>query len=521
MQKKGIALTILSAILLILAFPGFNLWILAWVAFVPFMMAIREKTPKQAFLLGYLCGIIFFAGTIYWLSHVTVAGLIILVLYLSLYFGVFGALVTCLGPRPRQIHAGIGHSGATVFILPAIWVGLEFIRANILSGFGWALLGYSQWLNLPIIQIADITGVYGVSFLIMLVNIAIACAVVNRRAGLNLLYGLLFVVALIVFYGFIKLNAPAEGEPIKISIIQGNVPQHEKWDPDRQEAILEKYTQSSIKASLDEPQLIIWPETAVPADPYYDPKSLEHVLGLARQLKTPILAGIPFSTSFEDYFNSAVLISNKGKVFERYDKMRLVPFGEYVPFEKYLGFVRGLAPAPIGSFKAGERYTVFELEKGTRYLFPKKRYLVPFSFSTLICFEDIFPDLSREFVKRGARMLVNITNDAWFGKTAAAYQHAQASVFRAVENRVPVVRCANTGYSVFIDSAGRQYGSIEDNSGCPLFIAGYSTETALLAPIKGNPTLYTRFGDLFAMACLGLLLLNSGFRAWNRIITVS
>jgi len=311
------------------------------------------------------------------------------------------------------------------------------------------------------------------------------------------------VVVTVIGYGLIKLNAPAVGEPVKISVIQGNIPQHEKWDPAKQRDILENYTQLSIKASLDKPDLIIWPETAIPADPYYEPLILEHVLGLAKQLRIPILAGVPFSTSYYDYFNSAVLISSKGKILERYDKLRLVPFGEYVPFEKYLGFVRRIAPAPIGSFRAGDEYVVFD------------------KFSALICFEDIFPDLSREFVKRGARMLVNITNDAWFKDTPAAYQHAQASVFRAVENRVPVVRCANTGYSVFVDSTGRQHAKIENKSGKALFIAGYCTKTTLLAPIKGKPTPYTRFGDLFAMACLGLLLLNCGFRAWNRIITVS
>ncbi len=486
-MKRDILLSFLSASLLILSFPNFNLWFFAWFGFVPLFLAIRNKPKLKVFFLYYLTGIIFWFGVIYWLVHVTFLGLIFLVLYLALYFGIFGFLVSLV-------------TGYWLLVtIPAIWVLLEYLRSRLFTGFPWALLGYSQYLNLPIIQIVDITGVWGVSFLVMMVNVAIYSLGREKRTHLLLPILCLLITLTYGYYKLYRLPITDYRLPMKISVIQGNIPQGLKWSPQAKDFIMDKYLGLTKEAVKDKPDLIIWPEAALPVVLEEEPIFFERVKKLAKEMHTPLLLG---AVTFRDnlYYNSAILVSGEDKILTQYDKLHLVPFGEYIPLRKIFGFLETVVP--IGDFTRGKAYTVFKL--------PITNYQLPITFSSLICFEDLFPELSRQFVKKGANFLVNITNDAWFGRTSSPYQHLQASVFRAVENRVPLVRSANTGISGFIAPTGKIISLIHDKMGRHIFISGYQTQEIKFT--KEHLTFYNRYGDIFIITCLFLAL-------WGIILT--
>ncbi len=490
---------LISAILLILSFlPAANLEILAWIALLPLFFALRNKSKGRAFLLSYLCGIIFWLGIIYWLINVTFAGLILLVIYLALYFGLFGLIVSCC-PLSTVRYP--------LFFIPSIWVLLEYLRSHLFTGFGWALLGYSQYLNLPIIQIAGITGVWGVSFLVMMVNALIysildtryAILVKKQKSRLSVVHHLLacLLLFLCLGHGFYKLHRASGIEhraPLKISVIQGNIPQIIKWKETARDKILKEYLRLSRIAADDNPDLIIWPESALPGILETEPYLKQKLKALVDSIRIPLLLGA-VSLGGNNYYNSAILISKQGKFIQRYDKLHLVPFGEYIPLKGTFGFLETVVP--IGDFIPGRKYTVFSLESESRGQEAE-------NFSVLICFEDIFPGISRQFVKKGADLLVNITNDAWFGDTSSPYQHLSASVLRAVENGVYLVRAANTGISGFITPQGQIEPLIDNDSGKQTFISGYKTKTIFLE-FKQN-SFYTRWGDWFIMAC-GIIVL--------------
>ncbi|MFH1854432.1 MAG: apolipoprotein N-acyltransferase [Candidatus Omnitrophota bacterium] len=455
-------LAIFSAILLILAFPSFSLNYLAFIGFVPLFFAVQNKPPKKAFLISYVCGFLFYLGVLYWLYHVTVIGLIVLCLYLALYFGILGLIFSLRAIR------------YLLYVVPIAWVFLEYIQSHLFSGFGWALMGYSQYKNLPLIQIADLSKVYGVSFFVMMVNV-IAWKIVKsiveyRKKTLFSIFGhLLFMVlifTLVYAYGFFRLSEKeTKTSRIKVSVVQGNISQEEKWDIDNRDAILNKYIRLTREAAGDAPDLIIWPETAFPGFLFADEGLTGDVIRLTKDTKIPLLLGANTEKGVES-FNSAVLFSPENNTVTQYDKTHLVPFGEYVPFSEKVYFLHNLVLGELGEFTRGRELKIFTLHPSS--------LIRECKFGTLICFEDIFPELSMKFVQKGAEFLVVITNDAWYGRSGAPYQHAACSVFRAVENRVPVVRCANTGYSCFIDSYGRIYDSVKENNS-HLFIAGYKT----------------------------------------------
>jgi len=491
--EKEIFFCILSATLLILSFPRFDIEFLAWFGFVPLFFAIKNKSRPKAFLFSYLTGVIFWLGIIYWLVHVTLVGLVVLVLYLALYFGLFGLIVsTYLLPTTYYL-----------LFIPSIWVLLEYIRSHLFTGFPWALLGYSQYLNIPVIQIADISGVWGVSFLVMMVNVAIKEVLglrfwvlgIRKKAIFMIIYCFLVITGVII-YGYYKIYLTPNTEhqtPLKITVIQPNIPQELKWNPQSNNYIMQKYLDISLRVVKDNPDLIIWPEAALPVVLEEVPSYYERVRDFVRGIKTPLLLG---AVTRRDnlYYNSALLVSQEARLLSRYDKLHLVPFGEYIPLRKILGFLETVVP--IGDFSRGTEYTVFTL--------PTTYYLLPTKSSVLICFEDLFPDLSREFVKRGAGFLINITNDAWFKRTSSPYQHLCASVFRAVENRVFLVRAANTGVSGFIAPTGKIISLVADASGNNIFVSGYKSQE--ISASKESHSFYTRYGNIFCCACLLFVL---------------
>ncbi len=334
-KVKDYILCIFSELLLIFSFPNFYLGIFAWFGFVPFFFAIRGKPKAKVFLLSYFTGIIFWFGIIYWLVHVTLIGLILLVLYLALYFGIFGLIITTYNLQLTTYNC---------LFIPSIWVLLEYLRSHLFTGFPWALLGYSQYLNLPIIQIADITGAWGVSFLLMMGNVAIYSALSYKPSAISkkqkyLLPVLILIIALT--YGYFKiyrLQLTTYNLKLKVSVIQGNIPQELKWDIDAREFIVDRYLTLSVQAVQDKPDLIIWPEAAF--SDFLNPqittdtnKDSELLLDFIRQTKIPLLLGAVINEDAQ-YFNSAILIPKDGNLLQRYDKIHLVPFGEFIPFKK-------------------------------------------------------------------------------------------------------------------------------------------------------------------------------------------
>ncbi|MFH1868061.1 MAG: apolipoprotein N-acyltransferase, partial [Candidatus Omnitrophota bacterium] len=492
------------------AFSTFNISLFVWVGLIPLFFAIEGKSPKQAFIISCLTGFLFFLFSMYWLMHVTPMGWVILSLYQALYFGLFGLFLSL----PLN-HPTLNSKLSTYLAIPSVWSLLEYLRSHIGGGIGWNLLGYAEYQNLPIIQIADITGVYGVSFLIVLVNFSvfsiirmgIKCQKTHKRlfakSALSFIeqvkinpffqsFAVLFTVISVISYGYIRMNAMEERvlqqKEIKVSVVQGNIQQMHKWDPGYKDYIMRKYERLTFKAAKDSPQLIIWPETSIPGYLNVEGELKKYAQDMARASQSELLVGAPMIdiTGERDIneYNSALLFSKQGEKIEQYNKMRLVLFGEYIPLERYLPFLRRYLPL-TASFVPGNEYTLFSFQNTGLRIQPK--------FGVLICFEDIFPGMVRRFVKNGADLMVNITNDAWFKRTSAAYQHAANSVFRAVENRRPFVRSANTGLSCFINRAGRIYAGVSTGK-IDLFVDGYKS-----APVKILPgeafSFYTRFGD--------------------------
>ena len=411
--------------------------------------------------------------------------LLLLVIYLSLYWGAFAFLASYVKEKGEWI---------VLLAFPALWVGLEYLRSFLLSGFPWALVGYSQYLNTPLVQIADITGVYGVSFFLVLINTLFFLWIVRwierKRVPLQGTIFTLVLLALIFGYGYWKIGSPVkDNKGLKVGVAQGNIAQDVKWDRAFQNKTIRIYRRLSFQLKRQSPRLIVWPETALPS---YFPSGTAldgTILTVPQEMASYLLFGSLSSQKEgkeERIYNSAYLLSPRRRILGRYDKMHLVPFGEYVPLSTLFPFFNSLVG--IGNITPGEEVVVFQLPRG--------------KFGVLICFEVIFPELCREFVRNGADFMVTITNDAWFGRTSAPYQHLAQATFRSIENRMWLVRAANTGISAFVDPWGR----IRTASG--LFTREVLAEEITLR--DGTMTFYAQHGDVFALFCslLGIGLIG-------------
>jgi apolipoprotein N-acyltransferase len=492
----ALILSILAAVLLSLSFSSFNLWQFGWCGFLPLFIALEDKSLRQSVITAYLCGIVFWSLTIYWLIHVTLVGQIVLILYLAVYPAIFGSVFYF-----SRFFSPVGR----LFFMPAAWVLLEYLRSHLFTGFPWSLIGFSQYKNLPVIQIADVTGAWGVSFLVVLVNVALYLILRKQsRVKVSLICAAILFLSLI--YGFYKLSCKPDpagnGKLLKISVVQGNIPQYLKWDKQAVDFILNNYKELTAAAAQDRPDLIIWPEASVPGVFGQDDAEFKQVFSLVAQQKINLLTGA-VSRFGQGYFNSALFIDNSGEPTAVYNKLHLVPFGEYVPFKNIFPFLETIVP--IGDIEPGRDYTIFRqpvdtFAPPTAGLSTNPEESQGIGFGVLICFEDLFPELSRQFVKRGARFLVNITNDAWYKQSSAPYQHFAASVFRAVENHVYLARAANTGISGFIDPFGRILSIVGNAGAGEIFVKGYCSQDIYLIPAKR--TFYSRYGDLFIIFCL-------------------
>ncbi len=496
-----VAVTLATGLLLALAFPNFNQSWLAWVALTPLLALLRDGalSARHAFRWSWLAGFVFFLVSMWWLSHVTVFGCLVLAAYLALYVGLFGLFARWAFARRPPL--------AVLVLLPSAWVALEYARSHVMTGMGWNLLAYSQTGWTAVIQIADLAGAWGVSWLIVLVNAALVIATdraakgrIKRLACAGLAGA---CVAGALAYGAQRLTQVIKkSASVRVAVVQGNIPQDEKWDAEHQPRIQGTYDALTRTAAEGGPDLIVWPETSVPGYFGADEALTQRVLRLAADTRRTLLVGAPtlqVTPGGVRLRNTAATVGADGAIGTRHDKLHLVPYGEFIPFEQLVPWLRKVLP-PIGDFTPGDAHTVFRVAG-----------VAPFS--VLICFEDVFPELARRFVRDGAELLFVITNDAWFGPTAAAYQHAQASAFRAVELRVPVARAANTGWSGCIDPTGRWNERVQDEAGQELFVAGTVTCTLPLGPAQ---SLYLRWGDWLPMLCL-LGVFVSLVAAWSSV----
>ena len=499
---RELFLAILSGLLLTASFPPGKLSFLAWIALVPLLLSIHDKTPGSAFKLGFMTGFFHYLTLMYWIivvlgryGNLNLAVSVVALLLLSLYLALYPALFACLA-------SPINQTAFSPFFMAAFWVSLEYARAHLVTGFPWCLLGYSQYESLAVIQIADLVGVYGVSFLVVLINGLFFRSFFRKKevkrpfVKWEWLLGALMVAGTFT-YGFHQLSqkrAQIKTAPhINAAVVQANIDQSVKWKASFQVKTLETYFRLSRSAAHSKPGLIVWPETALPLFYQDVPRFSPKMEGLSNELGAILLFGSPAykrEGRKVQYYNRAYMITPNASSTRYYDKRHLVPFGEYVPLKEYLPFINQLVQA-AGNFASGDRQGPL-----------KEKDL---SLGVLICFEAIFPELARDLSRDGANLLVNITNDAWFGTTSAPYQHLSMAVFRSVETGIPMVRAANTGFSAFIGPDG------DILSRSALFEEAVLDRTIPVPP--SLPTLYTRTGDLFAggMVLISLLTLSLTF----------
>ncbi len=498
LPAKKILLAVLSGLLITASFPPLKTDWLVWVSIIPLLLALEGTSPGEAFRVGIIAGLSHYVSLIYWIVNVistygglhlfiSICVLFLLCMYLSIYPGIFSFFaVTFKGSKIK------------ILFFAGMWVSLEYIRGQVFTGFPWGFLGYSQYSRLEIAQIADITGVYGLSFIIVAFNVLLFNLIVKNKEIFKDRYFisetliLIIVTCTSIHYGntcLTRYSAEKQENPqINIAVIQGNIDQTSKWNEEFQEKTIDKYinlTQSSYNTN---PDVIVWPETAVPFFFQDESPLTEKIFNLASQSNAHLVFGSPayrIESGNVLYYNSAWCVSPEGIISGQYNKSHLVPFGEYVPLQKFLPFVHRLVPA-AGDFSKGESFDP---------LLPDK-----LPSGILICYEIIFPEIARSQVLKGAGMLINITNDAWFGHSSAPYQHLYISVFRAIETRRPLVRSANTGISAIIDSAGRV--KIQGDLFTDEVITGRVT------PGKDTLSIYSRFGDVFAAGILILCLIK-------------
>ncbi len=502
-NKNTFFLALASGFLVFLSFPKFGTGILAWVSLVPLLYALKGKRVKDGLAIGFIAGLVSYIGIIYWVTFVVVhygylpyyvgiSAMLLVAAYLSVYIALFAAGIIYFTER------GIPQ----ILAAPLLWTCLEYGRSHLFTGFPWENLAYSQYLWSPMIQVADITGIYGITFLIVLINVVFydllsyrRSAIGGRQSGKRLLAEVAagcVLVLICYFYGVLRSEeirgALQKAKAMEVVLVQGNIDQSIKWNPRYQEETLNIYKLPSLQMSPSGAGagLIVWPETAMPF--YFQDMDDLHrkVTDVAKVSADWLLFGSPSYLGEEDnlsLFNSAFLLSPEGKILGRYDKVHLVPFGEYVPLRKLFPFI-GKLVAGVGDFSSGKGF--YPLSMNSHKL------------GILICYEGILPEASRAYKKGGADLLVNITNDAWFGRTSAPFQHLSMTALRAVETRLYVVRAANTGISAIIDPTGE-------------FISqtGLFERSALQGTVKfiDKQTFYTIYGDVFVYTCLISLLL--------------
>jgi apolipoprotein N-acyltransferase len=489
-----------------LALPGkFSIWPLLLICLVPlFRFLSSARNAKRAFVRGLTSGILFYILQIYWIVPVLIKfgglpwylalpALLLLVFYMSLYLALFSSGFFLMEKGGRFSFFLIG--------VPSAWVGLDWLRSWLFSGFPWLDIGYGFWSIPGLLQAADLFGHFGFTFIIVLVNCLVHVFIGRKFSVVQRYSGLLAVILLAALLGGYSLNRwhkidriVAQAPSALIGIVQGNIEQGQKWSPAQRKRTVQNYIELTEGLTTEQsPALLLWPETALP----FYPRDNQLLLPLANFVQHKgihLLTGAPWYEIEQDrtkrvisYYNAALLMSPDGTFTSSYFKSHLVPYGEYVPLNRYLPFLSPLVEA-AGNFTPGrvdQPLAAGDIKAGV-----------------LICFESIFPGIGRAWVNKGANVLVNLTNDAWYGKSSAPYQSWAMTVYRAVETRRSVVRSANTGISGLIDPLGRV------RSESPLFVTWSKTVDV---PLMNERTFFVQWGYLFAPACLGLAVLIALF----------
>jgi len=496
-------MVVLSAILQVVIFPLPNVFVLSWFALAPLIVALlrtrpagelevagslrlRPGSPLQGFLLGYACGILWYAGNCYWIYDTmrhygglngfeAALALLLFCCYLGLYHGLFGWIVTLLAGSGRDFRRPL-------VIAPVAWVAVELARTRV-TGFPWDLLGIAQVSNVALCRIAAWTGVYGISFEIALVNVAFAAALLVPREKRGAMLAASLAAAAVLQAGRLVEAPPAKADRAAL-LVQQNIPVSVDWTPALLQQTLDDLTDLTMKsASSSEVKidLLVWPESPAPFFAN-DRRFREPLSAMARATHTWTIAGsigtAPTTPGYRSaLFNSAVSISPAGQWMARYDKIHLVPFGEYLPFPLLFSFAGGLTKE-VGEFQAG--VSRGPLDAGEQKL------------GVFICYESIFPDEVRQFAAKGARAFVNLSNDGWYGDSGAYAQHLNQTRMRAIENNRWVLSATDTGVTAAIDPLGRVIARIPRKQ-----------RAALVAPymLTSVTTFYTRHGDWFAYAC--------------------
>lgn len=471
------------------AFPSLDLWPLAWVALLPLLVVVRGLPPSRAFRQGWIFGLSFYLAMLYWVAP-TIGNYTQIPFAVSLLLLVLLAAVVAVGPALfAAVLEWIAAAGISrVLAAPVIWVSIEWTRTFFPAAFPWGLLGYSQASVMPVVQLADLAGVYGISALVVFTNTALAELGGGAGRHRRLVTGAALLLLVVFVYGKMRLVAvesTAAPASVRVGLVQGNVEQADKWEDSLQNRILDHHMRLSAEAADRGAQLVVWPEASLPFVFDSDDRA-GRLTAFAKERGVDMLIGAPGYGRRQGRepmaYNEAWHIGSDGAASEPYDKIQLVPFGEYVPFGPVLAWVERVVEV-VGTFGRGTRRVVFEGPGSLR-------------FSALICYEAIFPALVREFVVSGAQLLVNISNDAWYGRTSAPHQHLAMAAVRAVEHRRPLVRATNTGITAVVRPSGRVVAATG------LFETAVVVETV---PLPELGSVYTRTGDLFVYLCLAAL----------------
>ncbi len=499
-----------------MSFPKWGIAGLAWIAPGLMLASAMGASGKEAFRLGVIAGLANWLAGIYWLLLIPVkfapiVGWLLLCTFLSLYMGAWVWLSwktyplvpsrdLALRDSPRWFYGSTALQRLVwCFGCAAFWVAMEMIQGRFLSGFPWNLLGTSQYKMLPLIQFASYTGIYGVSFLLVWFSVSLLCAIVALMQTPSqrwhtwreiLLPALVAVMAMAS--GFSELRQPEQraGE-IRMALIQPSIPQTVIWDPEGAAPRFQQLIALTKGALAENPDVVVWPEAAVPA--HFDAEIQQIISGLAKQHRVWIVFGADdreASESKTNYYNSAFAASPDGRIIGSYRKRQLVMFGEYVPLSRYLPFLKDFTQV-YGEFTPGTAPMPFKLDS------------LGVTTTVLICFEDLFPHLGREYATTNTDFLLNLTNNGWFGESAAQWQHAVGAVFRAIENGLPLVRCANNGLSCWVDAHGAMHDVYFPDGTKNIYRAGY--KIVAVPTLNGQTrelTFYTKYGDIFGWACV-------------------
>lgn len=494
LTSRDYLLAIFAAAALTLAFPRFDVEPLAFVALIPLLFALEGLTARQGAWLGFVFGLHWNVFLLYWLSPATTPGFLAAIVYLALYPALFGLLYVA-----ARRHGNV----SALVAAPVLWVAVEWLRSLGYLAFPWGLIAHTQYKWNLFIQVADLAGTWPISLAVVTVNALAYHICKNRRhvatwlrAG-GAVAGLLGAFCL---YGAFARVPPYEGPPVRLAVLQPNIDQDVKWDPAYRDETMRILADLSYEARREGAEFVVWPETATPFYLFENYYYRNLVTELAADMDVFLLTGTvereprPAVVRGNDHYryNAAALLTPGRDVAGRYAKVRLVPFGEHIPWEADLPALSNTLFTDSGDFTPGPGWDIMRARG--------------FDFGCSICYEIIFPDISREHTRRGADFLVNLTNEAWFGRTNAPYQTLAAAVFRAVENRSWLVRAANTGVTCFIDPNGRVRRKSK------IYVRNQLTD--YVYP-RQYLTFYARAGDWFAYGVAVAAALLCGWTLWG------